>query len=321
MTTPDEPQAVFPDPQGERHPDRPRHLRPPQTVKELIDMARRRIRIDHTWEERDDGLYCMLCAPGGYRIRKGANPQMHEDQRNPDTHDRNLSWATLQWLKFHADKYPMPKWPDCYVDHYGSLWCLICRRTVGASYDREHGEAHDHIHEAMDRITMRPSRLDRGTATGARRGPKRHMIDEIIASRNEGYDPDREAAASHGVFGDAPANPDRPAAIEGAFTARRGDSWQDKMGYHFADNSVPTGEKLYIVKDEETGLSKQVTAAHLDEWIEMHTGIGDKVARWRNSCNYGHHITAGVIRPCIGGGCECNCHVNADLTEPADPDA
>lgn len=270
---------VFPDPDGAKRPEN-RHR--PRSVEEWINHAIMDIDDNVTWETREGAFYCHLCAPGGYRLKDGASPYMHETQRNPDTHKRNRIWAVIQWFKVRTEPpTSIPRWPDCYREtREGLLWCHICR-TVRGSYGQQDGEAHDLWHDSQERIIMRPNRLLRKEGTKRSIGQrKRHVIDEILASRRDDYGEDQ--------------------VIVDKTPVQQPGAWKQWIP---VDMPIARDPNLVFARNNETNMFDHVHPDVLDAWVEH----GD--TRWRAACAT-YDLCEGLNhpRPCIGEGCECSCH-------------
>lgn len=316
--TKDEVHASFPDPRGATRPEN--KLRP-RTVQETINHVIHQL-LDSMWVIRDDGYYCQICAPeDGYRIRAGADPQMHEDQRNPDTHKRNLIWFTIQGLL--KDYGKIPTWPDCYRETARSmLWCHICRNVVG-EYTQEFGERHDRFHLEMKWDWMRPGRM-RPRGGRRRTEGRRDIINEILASRNETYEGVGEGSADYrqpipsqpvpgSEFRDPRSTIQRPQKNDmerfvhqqmqrnSIWVSLTQDQVDDITPYTTLDLRGASKDGTYMVEIPYQVLDAIINPPGLGE-----RSIGCVVMGYHE----GLKLTADVPRICpMGGqGCGCNCH-------------
>lgn len=277
------------------------------TPEEIINYAIRDIKYNVVWDLIGGQYYCHICAPGGYRIKAGADPEMHENQRNPDTHQHNLRWATIQW--FLTQGIPLPRWPDAYrVHHRNQMWCHICRRAVGM-WDAEAGAEHDALHTAMRQRIMGPRSRVRATE------PTSYAHIPSRGRRRDNHFLDATLAVQRGENVDAIVERDtREPRAPGEFMKEN----------YYAD--TPNRAKTSLWKNEQTGQWENLTDTQLQDLISVE-GLDGNNIRWSKACDAGHHCeevkTYGAEGVCHNRACECTCHpYNARVEggEGAEPD-
>jgi len=296
----DEPNDVFPDLTA-------KPAEPP-TAEQLINHAFHDLENNFIWLWDGDGWICNICAPNppNYKLRKGADPDMHANQRSPDTHRQNMVWIVVEWFK--ANKLPLPGWPDAYrATRDAQLFCHICRGMVGA-YTEEDGRKHDEFHRNRKQIVMRPNRLGQYTRNSRRPG-RPHILDLTLRSRNEDYQGAGEASPDYSTtsFGDPqdtvrqnkPRKNDMEQFVHSQYS-------KDKVLYE-----VTEGERNDLreyMEVFEGSLWQQIPYEVLDRILEV-PEIGKRtiacgVLEWHSALT----LKRSGIRHCEVEECECNCH-------------
>lgn len=323
---PDEIHSVFPDPAGRpTEPHAPGSAGPaPRSVEQWINHAYDDIDKHSLWDIRDGSIYCLICLPGGYRLKRNADPNTHATQRNPDKHVRNLRWAVVQW--FRAHDMPLPSWPDAYrrsIRDGQLLFCHICRLTVGI-YGEEDGLTHDATHLTMRQEPMRPNRLIEPTVAQRRaiKPHKQNALDAFLTAQREGAEVTRQTPDY-----DEPGNWNRPGGLydTNKFNTPPRPSPQFDPVEMPSMTPGPVEDRAFMT-DPSTGKpvprtvhieDEEVMVPTLLELAPPHPGSDEL---WSIGCaKYEQHDfdppQPSVVWPCKVVGCQCNCHTRHSAPE------